>query len=478
MQPKSRRPALLFSRNLLGPLIVTLAAAGLTGCPPDVTNSTKIDVKRFPGVKVTVACPTEELAQLMATYSQRWTSRTGAEAKVVRQGPTEDADVWVVRAPELPTHAAAGSLRPLPEKILTGDAFQWKLGLLPVYKDKLLVWDGTAYAVPLLGEAPLCFYRKDLVAPPATWEEFLAAAGKGPGKPLPPLPRGDAELCREFFCIAAPFARRLLHESDQSPKDNELFSFHFDLETMKPRVAEPAFVHALKLMQQMQKLRPAGDADQPAEAFERGEAALCLADARWIDRFKISKVAGKWGFCRVPGAGLVFPYGPGEAQTVSDPNFVPYLGAVSWVAAVAKGSLQPDAAFDLLEELTGPKTSGQIVIEPRWGGGAVRRDQLANNSGWTSFGLEQGETRDLVKVLEQTLSHPAVKNPVVALRVPGQEAYEKALLEQVRLALTKDKDASQALAAAAEAWRELVDKEGLKKARRNYYLSLSLQPPG
>ena len=81
-----------------------------------------------------------------------------------------------------------------------------------------------------------------------------------------------------------------------------MFSFHFDLQSMEPRINGPAFVHALKLMQQLQKHRPEGSALRPAEAFARGEAVLCLGEARSMEQFRRGKVAGKFGVCRIPGA--------------------------------------------------------------------------------------------------------------------------------------------------------------------------------
>ena len=44
-------------------------------------------------------------------------------------------------------------------------------------------------------------------------------------------------------------------------------------------------------------------------------------------------------------------------------RFVGYLGVVP------RSSRQPEAAFSLLAFLSDPKTSGDIVIEPTWGGG-------------------------------------------------------------------------------------------------------------
>ena len=83
-------------------------------------------------------------------------------------------------------------LQPLPDSLAAGEAYSWK-SLLPLYRDKLGVWDRKRYGVPLLGESLLCCYRSDWLAeprhraafeakyhyklePPATWEQYADIA--------------------------------------------------------------------------------------------------------------------------------------------------------------------------------------------------------------------------------------------------------------------------------------------------------------
>jgi ABC-type glycerol-3-phosphate transport system substrate-binding protein len=439
------------------------------------------------------------VAALLKDKAQDWESRTGGHVIITlcdpTQGPMPDADAWIFTPAEMPGYAAAGRLQRVPESLTTRDAYAWNK-LLEIYKKKLLTWDGVPFAVPLAGEAPLVFYRTDLfalaekqrnrkLAPPATWEEYLdlaelfdAQPALGiPGRSLPPLPENDDELDREFFSIAVSTARRVLKDSDADPPEAEMFSFHFDLPTMTPRIAGPGFVDALGLMQRLHKCRAPGSTAHPPEAFARGEAVLCLAEARWIEVFQKGKVGNHFGIARVPGSRVVYGYTEGPPRNVADPNFVPYLGASGWLAAVPKTSARAEAAWDLLAELTGPETSRQIVINPQWGGGATRGDHFENVNSWDYFRLPHQQTADLVKHLNQQVVHLGIKNPVLRLRIPGQREYEKALLEEVRQALLHGKSAEAALTAAAEKWRQLGSREELKARQRDYYLSLSIEPP-
>jgi multiple sugar transport system substrate-binding protein len=504
MQPKSTGPHLLFCT-------AAFLVVGLAGCPGPTTRApTGPSSRPHEGVVVRVACPDERTAALVANYAPAWGGRAGGGVEVVRydteNGPEKGpaADAWVLPPATMPHWAAAGQLLPVPAEYTTSDGvLEWSK-LLPEYRDKLLVWDHSTYALPLLGEAPLCFYRADLfqaeanqaafqkefhhpLAAPETWEEYADIAqffngrkeGGLAGPSLPPLPERDDDLDREFFALAVPAARPALREDDRKPtSDAEAFSFHYDLQTLQPRIATPGFVHALRLLRRLQDYRPAGTAAEPAQAFDKGQAVLCLADASWIDRFRKGAAAGKFGICRLPGSGTTFAYSTGQPQTVPGGNFVPYLGAGGAVAVVPRSAEHPEAAFALLAELAGPQVSRRIVIEPRWGGGAFRRDHLEKTEGWYSFQLGQSQTSSLVENVRKTLLHSGIKNPVLRLRIPDERTHQRVLLAEVRRALTEGVAPAQALEAAAKRWRELDQAKDARRRQADYWLSLSLLPPG
>lgn len=504
MQPKSQAGRTLFWLVLVSAL--PLAGCGCTGTPTGGAVP-----RPYEGRVVRVACPGDPPAAVVGRYGRAWAAREGVELQIVPYDPLTGleagppADAWVVPAADMPRWAAAGQLLPVPGSCTTDKAgYAWE-GLLPLYREKLLVWDRTAYALPLVGAAPLCFYRDDLLAdarhqeafekihgrklaPPATWEEFetIASYFHGVrevfpgGTSLPPLPEQDDDLDREFYGLAAPFARRAVHAEEQGTPADEMFSFHYDKDTMRPRIDTPGFVYALKTLQRLQECRPPGSVREPAETFQRGGAVLCLADASWIGRFqrgKESAVRGKVGFCRVPDSRGYFDYKTGKFQVVDGVNAVSYLGSDGWLAVVPRGAAQPEAAFALLAELSDPQTSRKVVIEPEWGGGAFRSDHLANSAGWSGFGLDTVRTDSLIAALRQTLTHPGVKNPVLRLRTPDARPHQRIVDEQVRAALTGKQDAATALSTVARRWRELDERRDLKTRRAEYLLSLRLQPP-
>ncbi len=143
-----------------------------------------------------------------------------------------------------------------------------------------------------------------------------------------------------------------------------MFSFHYDLKTGQPRIAAPGFVHALKRVAALAGV-PAGRAEQthPEEAFRAGQAVLCLTDAPWVKVFqKTPALHDKVGVCRMPGGERYFEFDTGKSHQTPDGNRVPYLGGAGWLAVVSRSSEHSEAAFDLLADLAGPKTSMQIFL--------------------------------------------------------------------------------------------------------------------
>jgi multiple sugar transport system substrate-binding protein len=509
MSPRCWRRPLSPRRTLpsltLAGLILLLA---VIGCGRRVTSPPLPD-KLLHGLVVTVACPGEPATTIVHRYGRLWTAQTGANVKVVpydaATGPDAGpaADLWVVSPARMPHWADSGRLLPVPaEAIEQNPHYAWQ-NILPLYRSKLCVWDQKVYALPLLGDALLCFYRQDLfqltehrkefkskygrdLVPPATWEQFMQIADyfnnqKRPGinRPcpsLPPLPDNPDDLDRTFYSVAAPFARRAVREDDPHPPAAvELFSFHYDLKSGAVRIGTAGFVHALKILQHMQQFRPAGTAPDPPAVFQRGEAVLCLAGPAWISRFQESPVVrDKFGLCRMPGSEHVFDYATGGEQALPSGNWVPYLGADGWLMVVPRSTKQPEAAFALAAFLSEPKTSLDIVIEPAWGGGVYRREHLEPGVGWQQLGLDRKSTEHLVDILRETLLHPQVKNPVLRLRTPDERSHQLALDAQLRAALLDGKEAGQALQTAAEQWRQ-IDKEKNTAARiAAYRLSLGL----
>lgn len=501
MQWKSGARRILFLRGRPRRVlyaITLLAAAGCRGSTPSMPAPAPA------GTALRVACPAGPVEAVLRGQCRTWASKSGIKVEIVPTPPGADravgpsADVWILPPAEMPRWVDAGYLLPVPNVVQArGNEYLWD-SLLPLYGRKLLRWGETAYALPVLGGATLCYYRTDLLqdagrreaflkehgrdlAEPATWEafaeiaEFFSRHKRPPG--LPPLPADDAALDRLFYLVAAPFARRAVREDEMKPPADDLFSFQYQLDTGEPRINRRGFVHALDLLKRLQACRPAGTAAEPEQAFRNGQAVLCLAGAEWIGRFqeKGSAVRDKLGVCRAPSSLRTFDVQNDDEIVRPRGNFVPYLGDAGWLGMVPKSTAAPDAAFQLLAFLGGPTESADRVAEPAHGGGVFRHEHF-DKAGWQAFGLPTAVEHQLVEALRQTLVHPQLVNPALRLRTPDQQEHQRALVAELRAALIGTKEAKAALDAAAGQWKQLDAKMDRKSVLANYRLSIGLAP--
>jgi multiple sugar transport system substrate-binding protein len=457
-----------------GFLTALLAALGGCGCAGRTVTTAP---SRWQGVTVRVSAPEGRPQLVVKRLGGAWANGVGATLSVVpATGDWPAADLVLVPAPDLPRWAAAGKATPLP-KPEDVDNF------MPLYRTRLLVWDNTPYALPVLGDAPVCVYRRDLYAdpaakqayreqykrpldPPETWDEFADQAeffAKRRARPsLPPLPADDAGVVAAFGAVAAPYAVKAVPVEGgrtREPPSERVFSFQYDAVTGQPRLAEPGFVEALTLFKRLRPHR--ASTPSVAEALRADQAVLghvTLADLGAIGPDE----AKRWGVFRAPGTRV----GGGV-------NAVPYVGAGAVVGIVPKDAAQPEAAFDLLGSLSGPDASTELVHDQSIGSGPFRDRHVDQRpEGWLNYGLAEDQTR-LLRTFLREVADPRVENPALALRIPPRTPHVAALAAEVRAALAGG-DPAAALRSAAEKWRQLDGDPA--KARADYRRSVGLAP--
>jgi multiple sugar transport system substrate-binding protein len=422
---------------------------------------------------------------LIERLGRAWAGGSGANLEIVAPtGGWPAADLVLIPAPELPHWAAAGKASPLPHQDAV-DAF------MPLYRGRLLSWEGQAYALPVLGDAPIRVYRRDLFAddavkqaflekykrplkPPETWDEFADQAdffaSRRARPSLPPLAGDEADICAAFEAVAAPSAvRAVVTVADKPGRAHTAkpFSFEYDVDSGEPRIAGPGFVDALDLFKRMQPRRAA--APTPADAMRSDQVAL--ASVRLADLAALGPdEARKWGVFRTPGSRRV----NGEPVNGGPPNFVPFLGAGAVLGIVPTGAAQTDAAFDLLNFLSGPVASSEVVHTPAFGSGPFRDVHLdpQHELGWLNYGLDEKETT-LLRTLLREVADPRIDNPALALRIPDRPGHIAALAGAVRTAVNGG-DPAAMLRSTAEQWKTMDG--DATKARADYRRSMGLRP--
>lgn len=493
--------SLMQRKTVISCLFFCLISCLEGGCAPGrpQANSTP---SRFQGTHLRIHCTYSALAQRLLRQAIVWQRVNQAQIEVTTDPrAAEEADILVVSASQLPRLIQANQVDPLPEHILAmGESFGWN-NVLPVYRDRLLGWGRTSYAVPLVGDAPVFAYRLDLLndrahqdayarkeerrlEPPQTWADLKRIARYFQSVGIAGLPkRSEDPLDQEdeFYTLAACYATRARSPDDVIPTDqrDRYFSFHRNLSSGQPLVNSPAFVHALGVLRDFEPIRST-DSSRGLEAFRKGQAVFCLIQA-WaaadFQKNKESRIRDKVGFCPIPAGEGYFE--PGATEMTPGLNPMLYLGSHCQVGAVRHDSPRKEAAFDLLAELAGKEISGQTVIDTRpgssWAGGAIRYEQLEERFRWDSFDLDPEITSTFRQVIRENLLLKKVKNPCFCLRVPDQELRQKAMLTAILKVLNDREDPRKTLDAVAAEWNRLDSIEGLEKVRQQYRLSLGFQ---
>jgi ABC-type glycerol-3-phosphate transport system substrate-binding protein len=444
-------------------LVAAVVLGGLAGCDaPPLTDPRGVP-KPYEGVRLTVSCPDAAFAEAIAPIANTWGVRTGAVVTVAPapMTPTDASDVGVIPTGALGEWGEAGLLAPVPNKVRTGEQYQWQ-GLLPPYAERLSEWGGQTLAVPLTGDGYVLVYRADRFAEKAPADEFRARYGHAPGAPatweefadlaelfarldkrpsLPPLP-SDPDRLFDLFCrVAASSDRPALNDAELAARtagDRDALAFQFSVVTGRPRIQTDGFQTAARWLDRLRTARalpaPApGGSDDPVAALADGRAVLALLTLDQLARLprENGTVAARFGLASVPGTRTYRdPERPKGAS--AQLNYVPYFSG-GRLGVVRTRCPNPDAAFDLLAELGGPARSAELIATPGLGAGPTRgahldRDRLVL---WLGYGFDPDRSKLLQDVLRQNVGQ-TVKNPTFGPRGPDRDALARAAAEPLR----------------------------------------------
>ncbi|MFL5328307.1 MAG: ABC transporter substrate-binding protein [Gemmataceae bacterium] len=443
--------------------IAVLLAIFTTSCgskpEPKVTGPV------WAGTTLRVNCPNGPARTLIDRHAAGWARLQKVTLTV---GDFPDADLVVFTPADLGRLAEGGIISPLPESV-TGSEL-WA-GQLRLYRNKLLLWGATPYALPLLGDATFVIYRKDLFEAakrkaPSSFAEFGLIAKQFSDERkrsvLPALPTDDDGLDRLFHSVAAAFAVMPVNENDfrrRSGDTSELFAFHRDVTTGAPRLTDPGFVAALEWLKNLAPLR--AKSGTLAENFGADDAVMAIGSL--ADLASLQPAAH-------PGRYSVAPICTGPAG-----ERVPYIGPGGAFIGLAKNAKNQSAALALALQLSGPTVSFEVVHDPVFGSAPFRSVHLAEHrDGWFNYGLDAIGTATLLEALRE-VSEPRAINAPLRMRMPDQIEYRKVLLDGVRHCLAKDGESAKALKDIDARWREMDAAHPMDR-KTMYLKSLTLRP--
>ena len=452
----------------------------LCGCPNGSSTPPKTEDSKAKQPLTILVIDDPELGKAIAP---EWRALSKEEVKVVNLTAADAAkagrlpgDVIVLPSGMLGQFAEKGLILPLEDDALEGADFDFRDVFAPLRLQEMR-WGNRTFAVTLGSPRLLLAYRSDIfqefgLALPTNWDEYQNLLEKFPnreqlGELAPPAdqpwrvavePLAAGWAGQLLLARAAPYA---LHRDQVSP----LFKF----DSLEPLIAEPAYRRALEELAAAAK--SGGFAEQaltPDEAWRElreGRAAMALTwpTAMQSAEAKSDAKKAKIGFTLLPGSPVAYNFATKswDRRATDDPSRVPLLAISGRLAAVTSSSSDPARAEGFLVWLAGREASGQIAAKSS-ATTMFRLSQAASPGRWTGS-LPSESARQYADALVQTMELPRA---FPGVRLPGRGEYLQALDQAVTQAVAGKKSPEESLAEAAEAWRSLNEKQGLKEQQR------------
>ncbi|MGQ9849047.1 MAG: ABC transporter substrate-binding protein, partial [Aggregatilineaceae bacterium] len=268
------------NKKLIALLIIVVLVVGL------VPTTMAQEDKPFKGMKVVVV--TQEGRSIggpVEDYAPEWEAMTGGDIelqqfawgdlfeKTITALSTGSGayDVLIFPAPWSGDYMAPGYLEPIPQEILDKVDME---DVIPLYRERIIAWGETIYALPYDGDSHMLYYRKDLINNPDYAAEFEAQYG---------YPLAEPKTWKEYYDIAEFFNGKEVETAgvkapiygvmEAQKRNTQAFyvyfshaagygkvpgnpCFFFSCEDMTPQVNNPGWVKALEDYMRSTKLGP------------------------------------------------------------------------------------------------------------------------------------------------------------------------------------------------------------------------------
>ena len=465
------------------------------------------DDKPFEGMKVVVV--TQEGRSIggpVEDYAPEWEELTGGEVelqqfawadlfeKTITSLSTGSgaSDVLIFPAPCSGDYMASGYLDPVPQETL--DAVDMD-DVIPLYRDRIIAWGDTTYALPYDGDSHMLYYRKDLVdggeyaadfeaeygyplAEPKTWDQYYDIAtffnGKdvetaGSTAPIFGVMEAQKRATQAFyvyFSHAAGYGK---------VPGNPCFFFNCD--DMTPQVNNPGWVRALEEYMHSTDLGPPEQINwDVADTRNYFPAGLSVFNIDWgdvgpisIDE-NVSLVKGDVGFAPLPGGTEYWDYEQGAWVTPeSGVNEAPFIAFGGWIIGVAADSDVKEAAWDFAAFMARPELVKVLAVTGGTGINPARFSQFEDLDLWVGAGFDAESAQDYLDAILTGINHP---NAVLDLRITGTAEYQQTLDVEITRAIAGEISAQEALDNAAAAWEEITDRLGRDNQLAQYRSSV------
>jgi multiple sugar transport system substrate-binding protein len=399
------------------------------------------------------------------------------------------ADVLGIESNVTPDIWGAGACLPVPDDLLYDPEMDWD-DVLPVYREKILAWEGKIYGMPFDGDTHHLVFLHTLLDDADNQAKFRAKYGYDLDPDRGPKTWQEHRDYAEFFtgwdwnkngkADDYGFAHMMkrgdtgfwgfISRSTAYAKHPQDPGFFFDLETGEPRINSPAFVRALTEWREEMQFGPAGMLSygwgEVIQATRAGQVAMNVGWDGIATDGEGSNVKGMASFTVLPGSTEVYNAKEQAWESMSEVGYAPYLAFGGWLISVAKGTKHPDAAFALAKHFTKKESALKFAFEGYRN--PIRKSEISDPRPWMESKLKMSErsAKTYVRALNETMTHP---NLVLDLRVPGWTQYRDAVELAVSKALSDEASPQAALDEAAETWKAITDRLGGPEKQLQYY---------
>lgn len=482
---------LTFKRGIAAAVLLSTTAFGSTAyaaCLPD-----------YSGVTLTAVSQTGPfIASALRMAGDSWEEKTCGKLKIVEIPFGELYPKYITGLStnnvdfDVMTYAPAwlGDFAPylseMPAKYQSGA--EWE-DIAPVYRERLMVWNGKVISQSMDGDVHTLQYRLDLfndetektgfktkygydLAPPATWDEYydIAEYFTRPDDNLWGTAEAMVRGGQQFWFFFS-------HAASYTNDPDEQGGMFFDPDTMDARINNPGWVKALEDYIKTVKVSPPG-----ATGFSSGDIRTAFSGGKvamnfdWGDTGTIatdkkqSSIAGNVGSALLPGSTKIYSAKEKKWKKYDTPVQSPFMAFGGWQAGVPNSSKQKDASWDFVTYLTNSENSIKQAVTGGTGVNPYRSTHF-DVSKWTGL-MSEVEAKSYLAAQQGSIE---AKNVALDMRLPGYFSYTEILEVELSKAIAGQVEPKAALDAIAVEWDKLTDEFGRENQLAAYRASMGIK---
>jgi multiple sugar transport system substrate-binding protein len=363
-------------------------------------------------------------------------------------------------------------------------------------------WNGKTYRLSIDGDCHNFNYRTDVFSDPSlaeqwatwdgdkagmsdwtvpvTWQQVQAATKFLKGKQVDGQDvYGYLDACKpwggfDFYFLSSRASAYAKHPDDRA--------WLFDIDTMKPRINNPAWVRAIQDVVDALPYEPADQLGMDAigtgfTQFMGGTGSMLAwwgdigSNVKTNDQSVIGDVTG---FSILPGSDDVYNSSTGKWDVLpSGPNYAPNMAFIGYGLYVTSGvdadPKRQKAAWSCAAHLCGKDIALWMGCYPS--GMQPYRNSQFNVSEWVSAGYDEAFITNYLASQQDSYNHP---NAAIEPRIPGLFQYFSIAEDELAKVYAGQKTAQEGADAIAVAWEGITDQLGRDKQIEFYKKALGL----